>query len=186
MKITDFAKQVVEEYINNGKIISVPDDLDKEFLNRKAGAFVTILKKGELRGCIGTYEPTKENIAEEVVQNAIAAATEDYRFGRINKDELPYLSYEVYVLNEPELTESIKELNPRKFGVIVKTIPGKFPTGIDVLFSNNMRVKSGLLLPDLEGIDTAEEQISIACKKAGINPLKEKILIYKFTADKYV
>jgi AmmeMemoRadiSam system protein A len=185
MDILEFTKQVVESYVKKGEIISPPQDLPKEFLTRKSGVFVTIMKDGELRGCIGTYQPTKKNIAEEVVSSAIAAAVEDYRFGPIKKEELPNLSYEVYVLNEPELVEDIKELDPKKFGVIVKAMPIKSPTGIDVLFSGHMRIKSGLLLPDLEGIDTVKKQISITCQKAGINPLKEEIIIYKFTVEKY-
>jgi AmmeMemoRadiSam system protein A len=185
MDILEFTKQTVESYVKTGKIISPAEELAEEFLNRKAGAFVTILKDGNLRGCIGTYAPTKKNIAEEIVSSAIAAASEDYRFGPIKKEELPRLSYEVYVLDEPEPVKDTKELNPKKFGIVVKAAPLSFPTGIDVAFSGHMRIKSGLLLPDLEGIDTTEEQISIACQKAGINPLKEKIIIYKFSAKKY-
>jgi len=185
MDILEFTKKVVESYIQKGEIISPPNDLPKELYEKKAGIFVTIMKDKELRGCIGTSVPTKKNIAEEIVSNAIAAATEDYRFGPIKKEELSNLSYEVYILNEPELIEDIKELDPKKFGIIVKTMPMKISTGIDVLFDGPFRLKSGLLLPGLEGIDTAKEQISIACQKAGINPLKEKMVIYKFTAQKY-
>jgi AMMECR1 domain-containing protein len=86
-------------------------------------------------------------------------------------------------LNEPELVKDIKELNPKKYGVIVKTFPIS-PSG-DVVFNGRFVAKSGLLLPDLEGVDTVEQQISIACQKGGIDPLKEKILIYKFTVEKY-
>lgn len=185
MSIVEFAKQVVESYIKEGKIISPPNDLPKEFYERKAGVFVTIMKDNELRGCIGTSLPTKKNIAEEIVSNAIAAAVEDYRFEPIKEKELSHLSYTVYILGEPELVEDINTLDPKKFGIIVKTMPITSPTGIDVLFDGHFRLKSGLLLPDLEGIDTVKEQISITCQKAGINPLKEKIIIYKFTAEKY-
>jgi len=185
MDILDFTKQVVETYVEKGEIISPLKDLPKEFLTRRAGVFVTIMKDKELRGCIGTYLPNKKNIAEEIISSAIAAASEDYRFGPIKKEELPSLSYSVYILGEPELVEDKKELNPKKFGIIVKTVPLSSPTGIDVLFSGHLRLKSGLLLPDLEGVDTVEEQISIACQKGGNNPLKEKIIIYKFTVEKY-
>jgi len=180
-----FVKQAVENYVREGKVISPPADLPEEFLKRRAGTFVTIEKAGQLRGCIGTYLPTKENIAEEIIFNAIAAATEDYRFGPIQKEELPHLSYTVYILSEPELIKDIKELNPKKFGIIVKTIPISRANGTDVVFNGHSVPKSGLLLPDLEGIDTVEKQISIACQKAGIDPTKEKILIYKFSAEKY-
>ncbi len=180
------AKQAVENYIKEGKIIESPKDLPKEFSQRKAGAFVTIEKDGELRGCIGTYLPTRKNIAEEIIQNAIAAATEDYRFGPISKEELPYLSYEVSILSEPEPVKDIKELDPKKYGIIVKS--QGFASGSDVIFNTAPKSyqKTGLLLPDLEGVDTIEKQISIACQKGGIDPQTEKIIIYKFTVEKYI
>jgi len=162
------AKNTVENYIEKREIISLPENLPEEFLIKKSGVFITIMKNKELRGCIGSYLPTKENIAEEIIANTIAAATEDYRFGPIQKEELPELSYMVYILNKPELVKDIKELNPKKYGIIVKSGP-----------------RTGLLLPDLEGIKTTEKQISIACQKAGIDPAQEKILIYKFTVEKY-
>jgi AmmeMemoRadiSam system protein A len=192
------AKQTVETYIKEGKIISPPNDLPKEFLERKAGTFVTIEKNGNLRGCIGTYLPTRINIAEEIIRNAIAAATEDYRFGPVEKEELPYLSYTVYILNEPELVTELDpvkwaspkirrilfdRVNPKKYGIIIKTVPIS-PSG-DVVFNGHFVAKTGLLLPDLEGVDSVEKQISIACQKAGIDPLSEKFLIYKFTVEKY-
>ncbi len=160
-------KEAVENYIKDGKIILLPKDLPEE-LEKKAGVFITIIKNNQLRGCIGTYLPTKENIAQEIIHNAIAAATQDYRFWPIQKQELPELSYTVYVLSKPEIIKSIKELNPKKYGIIVKNGP-----------------KSGLLLPDLEGIETVEKQILIACQKAEIEPDKEKILIYKFSVEKH-
>jgi AmmeMemoRadiSam system protein A len=162
------AKQAVETFIKERKIISPPINFPKEFLERKAGTFVTIEKNGELRGCIGTYLPTRENIAKEVIQNAIAAATEDYRFRPVEREELSELSYTVYILNEPELVKDLKELDPKKYGIIVRT-----------------ETKTGLLLPDLEGVDTVEKQIAIACYKGGINPVKEKISIFKFTVEKF-
>ncbi len=179
------AKQAIENYIKEGKVPSLPEDLPEEFLKRKSGTFVTIMKDKELRGCIGTYLSTKENIAEEIIGNAIAAATEDYRFGLIQKEELPRLSYTVYILSEPELVKNVKDLNPKKFGIIVKTTPITSSNGTDVVFNGHFVAKSGLLLPDLEEIDTIEKQISIACQKGGINPTEEKILIYRFTAEKY-
>ena len=168
MTLPELAKISVETYVKEKKIIELPADLSQEFLEKKSGVFVTVEKSGELRGCIGTYLPIRKNIAEEIIHNAIAAATEDYRFGPVGKEELPHLSYTVYILGEPELIKDIKELDPKKYGIIVKTTE-----------------RTGLLLPDLEGVDTTEEQISIACQKGGINPLKEKIIIYKFTVEKY-
>jgi AmmeMemoRadiSam system protein A len=164
-------KSTVENYVKEGKAISPPPDLPEELLKKKAGVFVTIEKGKELRGCVGTYLPTKENIAKEIISNAIAAASQDFRFGPIQKEELPHLSYTVYLLSEPEPIKNIKELNPKKYGIIVKTVASP--------------QKSGLLLPDLEDVDTIEEQISIACQKAGIDLTEEKILIYKFTVKKY-
>ncbi len=178
------AKQTVETYLTERKIIEPPTNLPKEFFEKRAGVFVTIEQDKKLRGCIGTYLPTKINIVEEIINNAIAAATEDYRFEPIKKEELPYLSYTVYILSEPELIENINELNPKKFGIIVKTAPFAFPNE-DPVFDANISSKTGLLLPDLEGINISEEQFSIACQKAGINPKKEKVFIYRFTAEKY-
>jgi AmmeMemoRadiSam system protein A len=186
------AKSSVENYILEKKIISPPEDLTKEFLRKKAGTFVTIEKNGELRGCIGTYLPTRENIAEEIIHNAISAATEDWRFGPVQKEELPYLSYTVYILSEPELVKDISNLDPKKYGIIVKTVPilanfHEFEheySRMDVVFNGHFVPKTGVLLPDLEGVDTVEKQIFIACQKAGIDPQRERFLIYRFTAEK--
>jgi len=158
------AKSAVESYVRDKKIIKPA----KNFPAKKSGVFVTIENRGKLRGCIGTYLPTRESITQEIIHNAIAAATEDYRFGPIQKEELPELFYTVYILSEPELVKNIAELDPKKYGIIVKT-----------------GAKSGLLLPNLERIDTIEQQISLACQKARINPENETIIIYKFTAEKY-
>ena len=173
--LVSLAKKAIESYIKEGKIIEIPIDTPKEFLEKQAGVFVTIEKNGKLRGCIGTYLPTQRNIAKEVIENAISAATQDYRFQPVQKEELSELSFTVYVLNKPEPIKTIEELNPKKFGIIVKKIPTQ----------EEFIEKTGLLLPDLEGVDTIEKQIFIACQKAGINPLKEKFLIYKFTVEKY-
>ncbi|RLC39929.1 MAG: AmmeMemoRadiSam system protein A [Candidatus Nealsonbacteria bacterium] len=164
------AKKAVENYIKKREVIELPEGLPKELTNKKAGVFVTIEKNGKLRGCIGTYLPTKENIAKEIIYNAIAAATEDWRFGPIQREELNLLSYTVYILDLPQQIKNISELNPKKYGILVRTF--------------TLPPKSALLLPDLEGIDTVEKQISIACQKGGIDPLREKIIIYKFTAKR--
>ena len=123
----ELTKQAVETYIKEGKIISPPLGLPSEILNIKSGTFVTVKKNNELRGCIGTYLPTRENIAQEIIHNAVAAATEDYRFGPIQKEELPSLSYTVYILDLPELVKDIKELDPKIYGIIVKTSPISYP-----------------------------------------------------------
>lgn len=203
------AKSAVESYVKEKKVIKLPEDLPEEFprseftelLKKRAGTFVTIERDGELRACIGTYLPTRINITEEIIRNAIAAASEDYRFGPIKIEELPRLSYTVYILSYPEPVKNIKELNPKKFGIIVKTGPFTYPSSSEgekreqtffdhlnqenVTFDGTVPYKTGLLLPDLERIDTAEEQLSIACQKGGINPTEEKIFIYKFTVEKH-
>lgn len=167
----ELAKKAVENYIKKGEIISPFNDSPKEALTQKSGTFVTIMENGDLRGCIGTYLPTKRNIAEEIIHNAIAAATEDCRFRALCEEELLELSYSVYILNEPEQVKDLKELNPKRYGILVRTAL--------------LTAKSGLLLPDLDGINTIEKQISIACQKGGIDPTKERVLIYKFTTQKY-
>lgn len=196
--LVNLAKLAVKSFVKEGKIISAPEGLLEGFLKKKSGTFVTIMKGGALRGCIGTYLPTKENIAKEIISNAIAAATEDYRFGPIQEEELPYLEYTVYILSEPELVKDIfyppksceaklrrAGLDPKKYGIIVKTIPITHPNGTDVVFNGHVPAKTGLLLPDLESIDGVEKQIAIACQKGGIDLTKEKIIIYRFSVEKY-
>jgi len=182
--LVTLAKSAVENYIKNKTIISPPKDLPTEFLERKAGVFVTLEKNGELRGCIGTYLPIRENIAQEVIHNAISAATKDSRFPPVQIEELPYLSYTVYILSEPELVKDISELDPKKYGIIVRNIPSPLNNKENVA-KDYFIPKTGVLLPDLNGIDTIEKQILIACYKAGIDPEKETILIYKFTVERY-
>jgi len=171
MTLPQLAKLAVETYIKEGKIISPPKDFPEEFLKEQAGVFVTIEEQNQLRGCIGTYLSTQDNIAKEMIYNAIAATTEDYRFGPVQKEELPYLSYIVYVLSHPKPIKDIKSLNPKQFGIIVKT--------------HSLPQKCGLLLPDLEDVDTVEQQIEICCKKAGIDKEKEKLVFFCFTVKKY-
>lgn len=168
--LVELAKKAVENYVAGGERISPPDDFPKELLEKKSGVFVTIKNGKELRGCVGTYLPTQNNVAEEVICSAISAAAEDLRFDCVATEELRDLSYDVYVLDEPAMAASTRELDPQKYGVIVK--------------DETMR-RCGILLPALEGIDTVEEQILIASRKGGIDPRKEKIVIYKFTAEKF-
>jgi AmmeMemoRadiSam system protein A len=164
------AKRAVDSYIKKGEIIKPPEDIEKEFLSKRSGVFVTIEKKGELRGCIGTYLPIRENIAQETIHNAIAAASEDYRFAAIQPSELDELSYTVYLLGKPELVQGEEDLDPQKYGIIIKSLdnPGK----------------SGLLLPGLESVETVVKQVAIASQKAGLRP-EEKKIIYRFQVKKY-
>lgn len=174
LRPTDIAKMAVEKYIKENEIIPPPENLGAEFKQKRAGVFVTIEKKvqqthqKELRGCIGTYLPTKENIVEEIISNAISAATQDPRFGPVQQEELPELSYSIYIIEKPEKISSKENLNPEIYGIIVKS-----------------GLKTGLLLPALENIRTIDEQLFYACQKAGINPENEKIEIYRFKAKKY-
>jgi MEMO1 family protein len=131
-----------------------------------AGCFVSLKKNGDLRGCIGTIAPTKATLEEEIVSNAIAACSEDYRFNPVREDELPFLTVSVDVLGKSERTTR-SGLDPKKYGVIVTSLG-----------------KRGLLLPDLEGVDTVDEQLSIACRKGGIDPAGE-YSIERFTVTRY-
>lgn len=145
------ARNTIIEYIKNHSILEVPDNLPEDMLNKRSGVFVSIHKFGSLRGCIGTFLPTTDNIASEIIRNAISAATNDYRFPPIVLDELEWLEINVDVLSEPKPVTNMDILDPKKYGVIVRN-----------------EEKSGLLLPDLDGVDTVEEQLRIAKKKAGI------------------
>jgi AmmeMemoRadiSam system protein A len=171
---TSLAKKAVEIYIKEGRVIATPAGLSQELLLRKAGVFVTITQNGQLRGCIGTYLPTKDNIAREIIDNAVASASRDPRFESINGKDLPFLEYSVSILSKPEQIMDIEELDPKKFGILVRNIP-----------KEGCAARAGLLLPDLEGIDTKQKQVVVACHKAGINPQEEKIAIFKFTTEVY-
>lgn len=158
---TRLAEDTVTSYITDG---TLPDigDYDRKLQDDRAGVFVSIKKNGNLRGCIGTIEATTGSIAEEIVQNAISASTRDPRFTPITPDELEELKISVDVLGKAEQIDSLNLLDPKRYGVIVT--------------NGNRR---GLLLPDLEGVDTPEEQIAIAMQKAGIYP-QEPIILERF------
>lgn len=172
MTLPELSKEAVRIYLKEKRVIPVPENLPLEFLKRRAGVFVTIEEQGDLRGCIGTYLPTRENIAQETISNAIAAALEDYRFNPVELKDLANLSFGVSVLSKPEPVENIKELDPKKYGIIIKTTDGSYQ-------------KSALLLPDIDGVETTDQQISIVCRKGGIDPKKEKTIISRFVIEKY-
>jgi len=161
------ARETIENYIKQGKIITPPLGLPEEMINQKAGVFVSLKKFGDLRGCIGTFMPTQENIAQEIIKNAISAAVDDPRFSPVNFSELEDLSISVDVLSAPEEVKDISQLDPKKYGLIVSS-----------------GYKKGLLLPDLEGVDAVEYQIDIAKRKAGIYP-GEKVKLYRFEVKRY-
>ena len=161
------ARLTIEEYISTGNILEIPSNTLEELLNKQAGVFVSIHKFGSLRGCIGTIMPTTNCIAQEIITNAISASTKDPRFPKIEKEELDYLEINVDVLGEPEDIDSEEQLNVKEYGVIVTS-----------------GMKRGLLLPDLDGVDTVSDQVSIAKKKAGIKDEPYTLQRFKVTRHK--
>jgi len=159
------AKKTVEAYIKEGRVFK-PQRLTLR-MKERAGVFVSIHKLGELRGCIGTIEPQRGNVAEEIILNAISSATRDPRFLPITPYELKDLDYSVDVLTTPEPVKSKNQLDPRRYGVIVEA-----------------GWRKGLLLPDLKGVDTVEEQLNICRQKAGIAP-NEPVKLYRFEVKRY-
>lgn len=146
------ARRSLETYVKTGqRLTSLPEDLPTEMTTQQAGAFVSLHKNGQLRGCIGTIAPTCENLAWEIVQNAISACSRDPRFSPVRPDELDELEYSVDVLGAPEPVDSPAALDPKTYGVIV-----------------SCGGRRGLLLPDLDGVDSVEAQLSIALQKGGI------------------
>ena len=146
------ARLTIESFINDHNRIAIPDWVPQEMHDTKAGAFVSIHKGGRLRGCIGTIAPTASCVALEIINNAISASTRDPRFDPIEPGELPYLEINVDVLGEPEDIDSMDQLDVKRYGVIVTS-----------------GYKRGLLLPDLEGVDTVEQQVEIAMRKGRIS-----------------
>ena len=172
------ARLSLESYIRDRRRISLPEELlniaessetPEDLLNRRAGAFVSIHKFGKLRGCIGTISPTAPNLAQEIANNAISASTRDPRFDAITEDELPMLEVNVDVLGEPEDIDSKDKLDVKRYGVIVSARDGR----------------RGLLLPDLEGVDTVDDQVDIAMRKGGIRP-GEKYYLQRFEVVRHV
>ena len=162
------AWQSVENYILEHRIMDIPADIPEELAQRRAGAFVSIHKQGQLRGCIGTISPVRNSLAMEIIENAVSAASRDPRFDPIRPDELKWLEISVDVLGEPEEIASEEQLDVKRYGVIV-----------------SKGHRRGLLLPDLEGVDTPRQQVDIARRKAGIGP-KEKVNLQRFEVVRHV
>ncbi len=156
------AWQSVESYVRGRVVMKTPAGLPAALTTTRAGAFVSIHKKGQLRGCIGTILPTRQNLAEEIIHNAVSAAARDPRFDPIRPEELRWLEIHVDVLGEPEDIRSEAELDVKRYGVIV-----------------SRGSRRGLLLPDLEGVDTVERQVAIAREKARIAPW-EPVTLQRF------
>ena len=163
--LASLAQRTVEAFVKEGNIPE-PEELTPE-MREKAGVFVSIHKLGQLRGCIGTFEPARDNVAEETITNAISSATRDPRFPPVAPNELKDLTYNVDVLTTPEPIDSQDQLDPKKYGVIVKC-----------------GMRKGLLLPDLEGVDSVDYQIEVCRHKAGILP-DEPVKLYRFEVKRY-
>lgn len=160
------ARKSLEHQVTTGKALPLPEDLPEDLLQRKAGAFVTLKKQGRLRGCIGTIQPTCESLAQEIMRNAVESGLRDSRFPLVSREELPELVYSVDVLHEPELIESEDQLDPLRYGVIVE-----------------QGYRKGLLLPGIEGVDSVQEQLSIAKQKAGIG--SGSVKLYRFLVERH-
>jgi len=161
------ARQVLECYLENGNMPQLPDPLPPEY-GMRSGVFVSLKKRGGvLRGCIGTFEPVRNNLAEEIAVNAVSAAVRDPRFPPVSKAELSELNISVDILGPIEKVNSKDELDPGKYGIMVRS-----------------GSRSGLLLPDLEGVDSVDQQIDISKRKAGIGP-GEKVELFRFKVTRY-
>ncbi len=171
--LVKLAQDTIERYIVSKRVVNAPagDELTPE-MKERGGVFVSIKKRGQLRGCIGTIEPCEANVAEEIIRNAISAATRDPRFPPISPEELDELDVSVDVLGTPELIDSLDQLDPKRYGLIVQSVENPY--------------KRGLLLPNLPSIETAEEQFHhTKVHKAGIVDDDEPIRMYRFEVKRY-
>jgi MEMO1 family protein len=167
-ELATLARKVVETFVTECRVLAAPAH-PSELLAQRAGCFVSIKTgAGELRGCIGTVEPETDTLADELILNAISAATRDPRFAPVRAAELPGLKYSVDVLSQPERV-ALDDLDPGAYGVIVEDREG---------------LRRGLLLPNLKGVETAAQQVEIASRKAGI-AAGEEIRLWRFRADRY-
>lgn len=157
----EIARKAIEEYLNTGKRISY--DGAKTKREEKKGVFVTLKKNNRLRGCIGTIEG-RYALEEEIANNAVSSAIDDPRFPSVTREELKDIEISVDVLDAEELIDDKSLLDPKIYGVIVEE-----------------GYKKGLLLPNIDGVDTVEDQIEIAKDKAGIIGEDYKIKRFKVT-----
>lgn len=174
--VAKLARAALEHYVETGLEIdfsagaphegTAPWQLP-EGLPERAGVFVTLTVDGDLRGCMGTTGPTEPTLALEIVRNAIQAGTQDPRFSPVDDDELPHIEYKVDILDEPEPT-TFDQLDPKRYGVVVRK--GE---------------EAGLLLPDLPGVETASQQVEIACRKAGLEPDEPGLELYRFRVRRF-
>jgi len=162
----ELARQAIETYVREGRVIDPPVPVPGEFMER-AGVFVCIKKNKVLRGCIGTLRPEQGNLALEIIRNAICTAVEDPRFPGVAEPELGELEITVDVLSPSTPIKDTSELDPKRYGVVVKS-----------------GYRRALLLPDLEGVDTVKKQLEIAKRKAGISP-GDLVEIERFEVRRY-
>jgi len=165
LAVLELARRAVESYIREGRVMEASHEVEG-LLAERAGVFVSLHRRGDLRGCIGTFEPTEPSIAAEIIRNGIAAATRDPRFSPVAPEELAELHYSVDILSKPEPVSGPDQLDPKEYGVIVQSWG-----------------RRGLLLPDLAGVSTVEDQVSIARRKAGIPP-GVALQLYRFTVTR--
>ncbi|MGQ9586463.1 MAG: AmmeMemoRadiSam system protein A [Anaerolineae bacterium] len=170
--LVELARHTIENYVRHKRVTKPPEKLSPEMEGR-AGVFVSLHdKRGNLRGCIGTIEPTQPNVAQEVIRNAISAATEDPRFPPVRPEELNDLEISVDILTPPEPIEGPEDLDVHRYGLIVQSLRNPW--------------KRGLLLPDLPGIQSVEEQIYwTRVHKAGIRDPEEPVKMYRFEVKRY-
>lgn len=163
------ARRAVEDFVRERRVVEASSVTENPLLQQRAACFVSIkTRHKELRGCIGTVEPYHQTLAEELIANAISAATRDPRFPPVGEAELAGLRYSVDVLGEPEPAQ-FEDLDPSVFGVIVEDETG---------------ARRGLLLPDIEGVETSAQQVEIAARKAGI-PLSTPLRLYRFRVRRF-
>ena len=168
LELPALARRAVEAFVSDGKIIERPP-VSGGILDQRAACFVSLKTYvGELRGCIGTIQPTRATLAEELIANAVSAATRDPRFPPVELEKLQDLRYSVDVLHEPQAAQ-FEELDPKNYGVIVEDLTG---------------VYRGLLLPDLQGVETARQQVDIAARKAGI-PQGAPLRLWRFRVERF-
>lgn len=163
---TILARKNLNSYFDRGTLLTIDNVKDEELLNDKKGVFVSLKINGKLRGCIGTIAPVTDTIAEEIIRNSLSAAINDLRFSPLTQEELKEIDISVDLLHEPEKT-TFEELDPKEYGVIV-----------------SFGAKRGLLLPNLEGIDTSEQQVAIAMEKGNIRP-SDNYVLERFKVERF-
>jgi MEMO1 family protein len=166
--VVGLARLAVESYVRHGRLVEAR--LPVGAGSARAGVFVSLHgADGSLRGCLGTFLPVKATLAEEIVSNAVNAATRDPRFFPVSPAELAGLHVSVDVLGEPEEVAGPDELDPQRYGLIVRADDGR----------------QALLLPDLAGVDTVERQLELTCRKGGIDPLRDRYRLFRFSVARH-